>query len=319
MTYPFIQARQHGDEQGTISRIVIHGTVTPCARGRARGVANDFHTTSRDASAHYVVDPGEIVQCLREDVVGYHAPPNTGSIGVELCDPQKGAGSRWADADHEAMLALAAPLVRDIASRHGIPIRRLSAADLRAGKRGICGHVDVSNAFGKTDHIDPGSAFPWTHFLDLVNGTESEDDMSTRVSLGTTKPQTVPPNTWHTVEWDKEYEDPDGQHADGGLSVLTGRARYDACAGLTLVGLPAGVTARARIVEVKPDPKNPDPVVSQGPVQQVASAGDSTDLAPFTVADLVEKGNRVRVQVKHNSIGPASLEAGASCKADFRR
>jgi N-acetyl-anhydromuramyl-L-alanine amidase AmpD len=174
VSYLYIQARNHGGTQATVKRLVIHGTVTPCGKGWARRVANDFHTTSRDASAHYVIDPGEIVQCLHESTVGYHAPPNTGSLGFELCDPQKGSSARWRDADHEAMLRRAAGLVRARAAHWGVPLVKLSAADLRAGKRGICGHADVSAAFHLTDHVDPGSAFPWAHFLDLVGAAPAQ-------------------------------------------------------------------------------------------------------------------------------------------------
>lgn len=175
MSYPYVQARNHGGTQTTVTRLVIHGTVTPCGNGWARRVADDFHTTTRDASAHYVIDPGEIVQCLTESTVGYHAPPNTGSLGFELCDPQTGSSARWRDADHEAMLRRAAALVRARAKHWGVPLVKLTAADLKAGRRGICGHADVSAAFHLTDHTDPGSGFPWAHFMDLVKG--EEDDM----------------------------------------------------------------------------------------------------------------------------------------------
>lgn len=180
MAIPYIPARHHGGTQTAVTRIVIHGTVSPTVRGGARSVANYFKTVSRPASAHYVVDPGEVVQCVRENTVAYHAPPNTGSIGIELCDPQKGASSRWDDAGHEAMLKLAADLVRDVAKRWGVPLRRLTVADLKAGRKGICGHVDVSNAFGQTDHSDPGTGFPWARFMQLVTGGDAgeEDDMT---------------------------------------------------------------------------------------------------------------------------------------------
>lgn len=174
MSYTFIQARNHGGTQSAVNRLVIHGTVTPCGDGWARRVAADFHTTSRDASAHYVIDPGEIVQCLTESTVGYHAPPNTGSLGFELCDPQAGSSSRWKDANHEAMLRRAAALVRARAKHWGVPLVKLSAADLKAGRRGICGHADVSAAWHLTDHIDPGTGFPWAHFMDLVKGEDND-------------------------------------------------------------------------------------------------------------------------------------------------
>jgi N-acetyl-anhydromuramyl-L-alanine amidase AmpD len=174
VSYPYIQARNHGGTQGSVTRIVIHATVTP-TKNFADNVAQDFHTTTREASAHYVVDQAHVYQCLSESTVGWHAPPNTGSIGVELCDPQTGSSARWHDADHEAMLRLAAKLVREVAARWHVPLVKLTAAQLKAGKRGICGHADVSAAWHLTDHTDPGTGFPWAHFMDLIKG--EEDDM----------------------------------------------------------------------------------------------------------------------------------------------
>jgi N-acetyl-anhydromuramyl-L-alanine amidase AmpD len=176
MSHAFVQAHRHGGTQTSVNRIVIHGTVSPCVKGGAMAVANDFHRTNRDASAHYVVDPDHIVQCLTEHTVGFHAPPNTGSIGIELCDPQQGAPARWQDAGHDAMLRHAAQLVRDVAARWKVPLVRLSVADLKAGRRGLCGHVDVSNAFHMTNHVDPGTAFPWAHFMSLVTGAKPSPD-----------------------------------------------------------------------------------------------------------------------------------------------
>ncbi|MCC5574462.1 N-acetylmuramoyl-L-alanine amidase [Microtetraspora sp. AC03309] len=170
----YVQAAKHGGSQTSVNRIVIHGTVSPCVRGGAKNVARYFQSPSAGGSAHYIVDPGEIVSCVREGTVAYHAPPNTGSVGIELCDPQNGSSARWRDDDHEAMLKLAADLVRQVAKRWDVPLRRLTVAELRSGKRGICGHVDISKAFGQTDHSDPGSGFPWGHFMALVLNEEAE-------------------------------------------------------------------------------------------------------------------------------------------------
>lgn len=187
MAYAYIPARLHGDDQDHVNRIVIHATVSPCVSGGARNVARYFQSQEAGGSAHYVVDPGEIVQCVKDGTVAYHAPPNTDTLGVELCDPQTGPASRWGDAAHVEMLARAAGLVRQLAAIHKVPLVRLTVADLKAGKRGICGHVDVSNAFKLSDHGDPGSGFPWDDFLGLVR-EEMEDDMQldTKVPVGET-------------------------------------------------------------------------------------------------------------------------------------
>lgn len=175
MTYPYIPARLHGGAQSEISRIVIHATVSPCVVKGARNVAAYFQSREAGGSAHYIVDPAEVIQCVKDDVVAYHAPPNTGTLGVELCDPQAGLASRWEDAAHVEMLARAAGLVRQLAAIHKVPLVRLTALDLQQGKRGICGHVEVSRAFGKSDHGDPdmGGKFPWISFMQLL--TEEDD------------------------------------------------------------------------------------------------------------------------------------------------
>lgn len=168
-------AKWHGPaENKPIRRIVIHATVSPCERGGARNIAAFFRAGSSKASAHYVVDPGEVVQVVWDSLVGYHAPPNEGSIGVELCDAMPTGGGveihldRWHDDDHQAMLQRAARLVAGLCLFYNIPIRKLTSGDLLDNERGICGHVDVSRAWHQTSHWDPGTGFPWIAFIDMV-------------------------------------------------------------------------------------------------------------------------------------------------------
>ena len=165
---PFIAARWHGGAQTPAKRIVIHGTVSPCEAGGARNIAHFFATETNKTSAHYVVDPGEVIQCVGDHTVAYHAPPNQDSIGVELCDPVTGSAARWNDANHTAMLERAADLVAQLCLAYKVPIVKLSSGQLVAGQHGICGHVDVSNAWHQTTHTDPGAGFPWDRFMTLV-------------------------------------------------------------------------------------------------------------------------------------------------------
>lgn len=162
-----------------IRRIVIHCTVSPCEAGGARATAAYFREQAAGGSAHYVVDPGEVVQSVFDNVIAWHAPPNANSLGVELCDPMvyesgphKGEelpAARWDDANHAAMLDRAAELVAQLALAYKVPIRQLGVADLLAGKHGICGHVDVSQAFKQSTHWDPGAHFPWDSFMARVH------------------------------------------------------------------------------------------------------------------------------------------------------
>lgn len=180
----FKQARNHGPADNLpITRIVMHGTVSPCRTGQARATAEMFATTKRDASTQYVVDPGEVVQCVKDTVVAYGAPPNKGAIHIEQCDPQAGKVTRWQDDNHQAMLHRAAALTAVLCHKYSIPIRKIDATDLKRGKKGICGHSDVSAAWHQTTHTDPGVGYPWEQFIKLVTFYSE----GAPVSLWTTK------------------------------------------------------------------------------------------------------------------------------------
>lgn len=170
MQYPFIGAKHHGGTQNTKSlhRIVMHSTVTPCEAGEARTVAGWFHTWDKEASAHYVVGPDGIVKCLHDNQIAWHAPPNTGSIGIEQTDSSNHKDSSvWLKGDHLKMLKLSAQLVAAKCKAYDIPVVWLSVADLKAGKRGITSHLNVSNTWHQTTHTDPGK-FPATKFIAMV-------------------------------------------------------------------------------------------------------------------------------------------------------
>jgi N-acetyl-anhydromuramyl-L-alanine amidase AmpD len=186
MSYLFIPANSNhtGGRQSGFTRIVLHATVSPCVRGGARNVARYFQDPAAGGAAHYVVDPGEVVQCVQTNRVAYHAPPNQNSVGIELCDPQTGSPARWADPDHRAMLQHAAQLVHELTEEGAVPVTYVDATALRAGRGGITEHNDVSLAFHQSSHTDPGSGFPISHFLDMVRALA--------VPPGHTQPSPIP-------------------------------------------------------------------------------------------------------------------------------
>lgn len=153
-----------------INRIVIHSTVSPCKVGGARAIAAYFRGVTAGGSAHYVVDPGEVVQVGYDSVICWHAPPNRNSLGVELCDmpfPAPEGHARWLDAAHLQMLDRAARLTAELCLAYDVPLRRVTWAGLKLGRRGITSHAAVSKAFSQSSHWDPG-AFPWRRFIKKV-------------------------------------------------------------------------------------------------------------------------------------------------------
>jgi len=121
------------------------------------------------ASWHFAVDLDSVTQSVREHDVAWHAPgANARGIGVECAGRAGQVASQWDDLYSRGMLARAAVLVAGICQRWELPIQRLGPSHLKKNVPGICGHVDVSQAFKKSTHTDPGKNFPWEAFIDEV-------------------------------------------------------------------------------------------------------------------------------------------------------
>ena len=170
MPYPFIESPHQTAASGrSIGIVVIHTMEIAERAGAAEVCARWFENPTSEVSAHYCVDADSIVQCVREEDIAWHARGgNANSIGIELAGYARQRSLGWRDAYSRAVVERAARLTADVCARHGIPLRRLRAAYLVAGKRGVTGHADVSAAFRKSDHWDPGPDFPWMRFLRLA-------------------------------------------------------------------------------------------------------------------------------------------------------
>lgn len=168
-----------------IRRIVIHSTVSPCERGGARRIAAYFRSSKAGGSAHYVVDPGEVVQSAYDSVIAWHAPPNPGTLGIEMCDipgpvPNDKPGTaafkalkrawRWRRPEQKEMLRRTAVLTAQLCLAEGIPPRFLNATRLRKLGRnaeGITTHNVTSTVFRQSTHWDPGF-WPKRRFMKMV-------------------------------------------------------------------------------------------------------------------------------------------------------
>lgn len=158
-TPPFVGPAAHTSAGSNmpVKRIVLHSTVSPCVPGGARAIAAYFRSPGSGGSAHYVVDPKEIVQVVGDHTIAWHAPPNAGSIGIEQCDyPDAKSAARWSDDNHRAMTDLVVGLVADLCLAYGVPPWFRGAIALRLGMRGVTTHAEVSKAFGQSSHWDVG-------------------------------------------------------------------------------------------------------------------------------------------------------------------
>jgi N-acetyl-anhydromuramyl-L-alanine amidase AmpD len=173
---PFIQAKNftpstRPNPPHPINKIVIHTMEAPEKPKTARNVATWFGGPSApQASAHFCVDDAEVIQSVLECDVAWHAPgANNDGIGIEHAGYASQTPDQWHDDYSKAVLANSAQLAAELAKRFDIPVVWLSVEDLKAGKRGFCGHIDCTNAFsGGHGHTDPGPNFPKDEYLELV-------------------------------------------------------------------------------------------------------------------------------------------------------
>jgi len=156
--------------KGDISWIVIHDMEMLEGPTTAEACASMFATTTRQASAHYCIDNNSIVQCVKDHDIAWAAPgANSRGIQIELAGYAAQTSKQWADAFSGNMLRLASEHVAALCKLYGIPAQYVNRDGLRAGRRGITTHNEVSYAFRKSTHTDPGPNFPMIQFVSQVN------------------------------------------------------------------------------------------------------------------------------------------------------
>jgi N-acetyl-anhydromuramyl-L-alanine amidase AmpD len=176
----FLQAKSYKPaNRQRVDLVVLHSTENPVKPGIARNIASWFAgDNAPQASAHYVVGPDDIYQGVLEKDISW-AAPGVNDIAVNVEQVGQALSTDWTSAgsgpnDGLAVLRNSAELVRSICDRWKIPMERVDAQGLRAGKRGITTHASVTEAFKRSTHVDPGGSgdarWPWDTFLQLVRG-----------------------------------------------------------------------------------------------------------------------------------------------------
>ena len=146
----------------TIRLIVVHCTQSSAARGSAR-----WFTDSRaQGSAHLVVDDHECYRTLENDVIPWAAPgANTIGWHIELTGFAEWTRDEWLA--HRETLRRGAFKAALHAKRFGIPIKLLTADDVRRGRKGFVTHALCTQVFGGT-HTDPGRNCPLDQFMEMT-------------------------------------------------------------------------------------------------------------------------------------------------------
>lgn len=155
--------------KGDILWVVIHDMEAPEKSTTAENVAKYFRDSNVKASAHLNVDNDSIVRSVEDKNVAWAAPgANRYGLQIELAGYARQTRQEWLDEYSKDVLDGAAQVTAQYCVRYGIPAARLNLDQIKRNEKGIIGHVDATNAFGKSSHTDPGANFPWDHFLGLV-------------------------------------------------------------------------------------------------------------------------------------------------------
>ncbi|MBF6277088.1 N-acetylmuramoyl-L-alanine amidase [Nocardia nova] len=164
--------------------IVIHTNEGP-ATGSVSGLLNYLANPAVQASYTIIVGGnGQIGRSNDDNYIPWAAGSPANERGLHLCCLGYASDTRADWLARPAQLDAAARVIRDWSDRYGIPITKLSGAQMRAGQRGVGGHADTVDAWHATDHHDPGPGFPYDVVLGkavaLGGGTPApiqEDDM----------------------------------------------------------------------------------------------------------------------------------------------
>ncbi len=154
--------------------VIIHATDNPTATAAQEASYAHTRPAAGATSAHFYVDGTGALGSVTLDQHAWGALRNGNAISwqVEICGR---SGALPAGA-----VARAATLVCALCDLGGIPLVKLTPAQVAGGARGICGHADITAAYPQDGgtHTDPGwTALNWANFIDQVrNGVSMPTD-----------------------------------------------------------------------------------------------------------------------------------------------
>jgi hypothetical protein len=132
------------------------------------GLATFLANPSSQVSYHVCYDnkgdSNTIVECVRRQNKSWSAL-NANDWGVHgCCCTPNGASANWSREtwlNQSIMLQKCAAWISEECAFYGIPLIKVNASDIQAGKMGVCGHKDCTEAGAGGGHFDPGNNFPW--------------------------------------------------------------------------------------------------------------------------------------------------------------
>jgi len=128
---------------------------------------------------------GEEVRMVPDDKQAWAAMNQGNRRGLHTCAMGKAEWSRDRWLQEGKLLERTAMRWAEWSRLHDIPLVKIGPEQVANGERGVCGHIDITNAFHESDHWDPGYNFPYDVVIARakeINGgapaDQGEDDMA---------------------------------------------------------------------------------------------------------------------------------------------
>jgi N-acetyl-anhydromuramyl-L-alanine amidase AmpD len=184
--YKWVPAKSwtSGRKSGQPTVIVVHTTEGSEGLQSAENGASYDQRRTDGTSTHFFVDQDSTIQSVKTSDEAHAARTHGNDIGIqiEVCGHAAQDLSQWSDAASAGSIEQAARLCVAIRKKFGatrFPLVRLTTSQLRAGKHGFCGHVDITNAFPEDhgSHTDPGLNFPWSKLFARITQLEQSGEL----------------------------------------------------------------------------------------------------------------------------------------------
>ena len=140
--------------------LVLHSMESTNQTGAAEGAGSWFENQASGGSTQYGIDNNSIQRYLPDNVIcwGAPGPPNDHGLHIEQMGTASWSRTQWMEKAKETLDRTAWLMARK-SIKFDIPLRVLTVADLKAGKKGVVTHSTCTKAFGGS-HTDPGSGYP---------------------------------------------------------------------------------------------------------------------------------------------------------------
>lgn len=179
---PFVQGRNaYTDRDGAKYGIAIHNTSNDAS---AEAEASYATRRTDGISSHLYVDADSVVQSLDTKDKAGHAGSSTGNenaVAVEITGTNGKSRTWWlANVAWDELGRALAAVIRHHWPDGSFKVRRASVAEMRSNPKvkAFYGHDDMRQAWGGTDHTDPGPNFPWDRLFAAVTAALEGDDVN---------------------------------------------------------------------------------------------------------------------------------------------